>query len=197
MAVAVRHQFVGSLGCCIKLQGMVNAPVLAKWHPGIRPINAAGACIRQMGNPRMPACFQNVGESNNVAVYIRVWILQAVANAGLGGEMDHAVERVFRKARSKRHRIGQIEPVTTIKGTSLRRYFFQKFETGLLDRWRVVIVHYVDPNNRISAPEQPGGSMKANKAGIASDQDLHLKVPRCWFSEVFRGVLNVTDTQLL
>src|SRR3954453_7655284 len=156
-----------------------------------------------MGNSGMPACFQNVGEANNVALYIRVWIFQAIANAGLGGEMDHAVERVFGKARSKRHRIGQIEPVKTIKGAGLRRYSFQKFETGLLDRGRVVIVHHVDPNHRISASEQPGGSVKTNKAGIASDQDLHLKVPRCWFSEVFRGkpnswfVLNVTDGKLL
>ena len=62
MTIAVRHQFISPLGCCVKLQRVIGAIVLAERHLGIGAIDAARAGIGQMAHFGMTAAFQNVSE---------------------------------------------------------------------------------------------------------------------------------------
>jgi len=43
----------------------------------------------------VPAGFEDVVETDDVALYVDVGVVDAVAHAGLGGEIDHHVELVF------------------------------------------------------------------------------------------------------
>ena len=43
----------------------------------------------------VPAGFEDVVETDDVALYIHIRILDTITHAGLGGEVDHDVEVVF------------------------------------------------------------------------------------------------------
>ena len=42
----------------------------------------------------MPAAFEDIDESHQVRVHIRMWILNRVAHTGLGRQIDHHFERL-------------------------------------------------------------------------------------------------------
>ena len=76
MAVTVRHQFIGALGGSVKLERVIDSGMLGKWQRGIRPVDAASARIGEVGGLGVAARFEDICESDDVALDIRVWILQ-------------------------------------------------------------------------------------------------------------------------
>ena len=89
MAVAVGHQFIGTLACGVKLQRMVNTLMLAKGHLGVCAINAAGRRISKMGNLVMATGLKDSGKSDDVAFHIGHWIDERVAHASLRRQVNH------------------------------------------------------------------------------------------------------------
>src|ERR1700710_2369724 len=98
----------------MKLQGMINAPMFAEGHVGVCSIHAACACIGQMINLCMSAGLQNIGEGYDIALNIGVWLLQAISNTGLSGEMNYPVERPIGKAVIDRMTVSKIGAVKSI-----------------------------------------------------------------------------------
>ncbi len=133
-----------------------------------------------MINLCISACLQNIGEGCDVAFDISVGVFQAVANAGLSSEMNYPVEMPVGKAVLDGCRISQIDAMKAIVASALQGHLLEKLEAGFLDFRRVVIVHDVDPDDRISALQQTHNGMKANKSSIARDQNSHLAVYRRW-----------------
>jgi hypothetical protein len=77
---------------------MVGWLILAERHGGVGAIDARSAGVGKVSDLGMPACLEDVGEGNDVALHIGMRILNRVAHAGLSGEVDDAVELVGGKA---------------------------------------------------------------------------------------------------
>src|SRR4051794_25550727 len=174
VTVAVGHQFIGPLGCRVELQRMVDAAMLTEWHVGVRAIDAARARVGQMIDLCISTGLENVGEGYNIAFDIGVWILQAVANTRLGREMNYPVERTIGKAALDGIWVGQVGAMEAIVSGTLQGQMLQDFQPGFLDRGRIVIIDDVHPDDRIAALEQTRSGMKANKSGIAGNQNSHV-----------------------
>ncbi len=81
----------------------------------------------------LTAGFEQIGESNEIALDIGMRIFQAVAHASLSREMDHPVKRPAREAFLQRAAIRQIGTMKNIVGTGSGRDLFQFPEPGLDD----------------------------------------------------------------
>ncbi len=68
MTVAVSHQFVGLLSRSIQAQRVVDVVVNRERYRAVRPVHTAAARINQMRRSRLPASFQNIDESNYIAL---------------------------------------------------------------------------------------------------------------------------------
>ena len=74
---------------------MVDVVIRAESHLGIAAVDAARRGIYQVLHWMMPTGFEDVVETNDVAFDIGVGVLDAVAHAGLGGEIDYNVEVIL------------------------------------------------------------------------------------------------------
>jgi hypothetical protein len=70
--------------------------MLGKWHPRISAIHAGTARVNQMLDSVMPASFEHVDETHQVAVHIGMRIHDRITNAGLGGQVNDA-QKFFRR----------------------------------------------------------------------------------------------------
>lgn len=76
MAVTVCHVLVGEFCGGVELQGVVYAVVLAERHAGVGAVYTAGAGVCQVWCFGVAAGLQDVGEGDDVAFHIAVWIFQ-------------------------------------------------------------------------------------------------------------------------
>ncbi len=95
MAVAVRHQLVAFLGCCIERERMVNVVMDGEGHNSVGTVDAGTTGIDQMLHAGVTTAFEDMGETDDVAVNIGERALEGVSCAGLGGKVHHPV-RVMR-----------------------------------------------------------------------------------------------------
>ena len=75
MAVAVRHQLVGLLGRGIEADRMVDVVRLGERQLLVAPIDARTRGIDQMAHAGLPAAFEDIDETKQVAVGIGQRIL--------------------------------------------------------------------------------------------------------------------------
>ena len=112
------------------------------------------------------ATFQDVPEADEVGVDVGGGLLEAVANSGLGGQVDHAVGLGLGEQRRHRFAIGQVDGRVAI---ALAR--FKPRKARLFQRRVVVGVEIVQPHHSVAAIQQPMRDVGADEAGRAGDQD--------------------------
>jgi len=135
MAIGVRHQFVGALGGGIELQRMVGRLVFGKGQPGVGTIHARGARIDEV-RVRVggAAAFQYIDEGVDVAAHVGARVLQRVAHARLGRQMDDRVEPVRGEAGFQHFALGQIRPVERVRRAGTRGRGFELAQPRVLER---------------------------------------------------------------
>ena len=173
MTVAVRHQFVGALGRRVELQGVIGAVMLAERQPRIRAIDAAGAGIDEVRRGGMAARLEDIGKADQVALDIGMRIFQAVAHAGLRGEMDHPVERTFREAPLHRGAVRKVRLVEAIRSAAVGGDPVENAEPRPLERRIVIVVDVVEPDHGVAALQQALRRVKADEAGMSGDKNTH------------------------
>ena len=80
----------------------------------------------------VPAGLEDVGEADDVRLHVGERVLEGVAHAGLGGEVDHPLEAVAAKAASTAVPVGEVgaaelvrRPVSAaVRSSSARRASF-------------------------------------------------------------------------
>jgi hypothetical protein len=87
----MRHQLVGLLGRGVEADRVIDVVMLRKGHALVAAVDAGTAGIQEMLDAVVAAAFENIDETDHVAVDVGMRILQRVAHAGLGGEIDHAL----------------------------------------------------------------------------------------------------------
>ena len=92
VAVGMRHQFVAFLGGRIEAHRLVGVAAFGIRHLVGHAVDAARAGIEQMADGMVAAVFEDVEESEDVALHVGVGVADGIAHAGLPGEMDDGVE---------------------------------------------------------------------------------------------------------
>src|SRR3546814_6425394 len=95
------------------------------------------------------AAFENVGEADQIAVDIGVRVDQRIAHTGLRGEVDHALEALFREQRRHAVAIGEIE-----LDEAEARLAFELRKTRVLEAHVVVVVDDVEADDLDTASKQ-------------------------------------------
>ena len=95
LAVAMCHQFVALLGSGIEADRIVHTVIGAERHLLVSAIDATGTAEYQMLHGIVAASFEDIVETNDVALNVDVRILDAVAHTGLGRKVDHDIELVL------------------------------------------------------------------------------------------------------
>ena len=119
------------------------------------------------------AGFENVEKAHQIALYVGLGMVDAVAHPGLGGEIDDDARRIFVKYAVHKRLVGNGTPDEhVLHGGGLRRFFDQLEPVGLQLRV-VVIVHVIQADNGAGLHRFKKTQYKIgpNKAGGAGDQD--------------------------
>ena len=114
------------------------------------------------------AILEHVEESDDVGVDVGARVLERVAHARLGGEVDDALGRVLGEAPV--HQRAVLE-VAAHLGEALVR--LDALEPRELQRGVVVVVDVVDADDLVAAFEQPDRERRADEPGRAGDENLH------------------------
>lgn len=120
------------------------------------------------------ACsLEEVVEADQVRVDIDIRVVDAVAHAGLRGEIDEDVKAVGRKELVDERLVCDVAADEDPAGLRGLRGFLNFPETVLLQLERVVIGHAVDADDRcaLCVAQQPCAEIRADEACCARDED--------------------------
>ena len=168
VAVGVGHQLVGFLGGGVHADGVVHRIVLGERHLGVAAVDAGAAGVGQVRHLVVAAAFQDVHEADDVAVDIGMRVFDRVAHAGLGGEVDDAVEFFFGEELFDALAIGDIHLHEAEAGVRL-----QARQAVALELRVVVIIQIVEADHLVTPRQQALGGMHADKARRPGYQHLH------------------------
>ena len=129
--------------------------------------------MRRVG---VPAGFDDVGEADEVAFDVGVGVFEGVANAGLGGEVDDAVEAVVCKALFHGGPVGEVGADAVVGAAGLIGSALQLLQARFFEGGVVVVVDHVEADHGIATPQQLLCGVEADEASVAGDEDFHLGV---------------------
>ena len=92
LGIGVRHELVGLLRRGVERQRVIDVLVDGERHPRVGAVHRAGRGVDEMRDAVVPASLEDVRGADHVAVDVGEWILDRIAHAGLGAEVDHALE---------------------------------------------------------------------------------------------------------
>src|SRR5258705_9783513 len=149
MAVGMRHQLIGALGGGVELQWVVNSRMLGIRQSRVGPINAAAAGVRKVRRSRMSTRFQNVCESDNVAIDVGPWVREGVAHAGLGSQVDYPVEAVLPEAVIYRLHVSEVRANKPVGASCGLGSLGENSEPCLLEGRIVVVVDHIETDHLV------------------------------------------------
>ncbi len=168
MAVGVGHQFVGLFAGGVQALGMIDVLMNRERHGGVGAIDARTAGIDEVVDTVATATFEDVGETDDVAIDVGERVLDGVAHASLGGEVDDTLRLMSGEGCFHCLTVDEVDPqVGVVRMISMPR------ETGFLDGRVVVVVVVVDADDNVTSLEQTQGQVRANKTGRTGDEHLH------------------------
>ncbi len=119
-----------------------------------------------------PAAFEDVKRARQVAVGVRVRVLDRVAHARLRREVDDPLDVALCKEVFHARAVGQVE---FLEAESV--LFAKPCEPGLLQRRIVVGIQVVEADDLVAAREQESGDVVADEACRTRDQHFHQSRP--------------------
>src|SRR3954451_10612831 len=114
----------------------------------------------------MPAPFQHVEEASQIRITIGMRIVDRVAHAGLGSEVDDGRKSMLCKQLIGDCTIGEFE----LHETELRM-LPQDIQPQLLQRRIIVAVQIVEPDNRAAFRQELTSDVKSDETGGTRDKD--------------------------
>ena len=114
------------------------------------------------------AAFEDMAEADEVGIEIGLRILDREAHAGLGAEMDDALETALGEEPGHAVAVGEVELFEAEAVMAV-----EAGEPGLLQSGIVVIVEIVDADDLVAAFEQNPGCLVTDEAGSPRHQNAH------------------------
>ena len=167
MCIAMGHQFIGLLAGGIQRDGMIHIVMNRRTaYAYCRHRRNWTRRRRECSTSTVPAAFQNVHETFDVAVGIGMRIDERIAHAGLGGEMHDAPDRLLGKKSCMPCRLAR-SSLTKLK-SFMRR---QLGEPGLFQSHIVVVVEIVEADDLVATVQEALGHMKPDESRRAGDKN--------------------------
>ena len=126
-----------------------------------------------MRDLRVAAGLEDVGEAHEVRFDVGQRVLEAVADPGLGGEVDHPVEARLGEGRLDRGAVGEVGAEEAVGGRPGRGGAVELGEPRLLEADVVIVVDDVEPDHGVAPREKRARDVEADEAGVAGDEDPH------------------------
>ena len=95
--VGVGEEFVALFGGGVEGDGVIDFVVGAEGDFGVAAVDGAAGGVDEVFGGVVAAGFEDIVEANEVGFDVGVWVVDTVANAGLGGEVDDDVGLVLGK----------------------------------------------------------------------------------------------------
>ena len=95
LAVGVRHEFVALLGGGVQRDRVIDLVVGGIRNLLVAAVHAGGARVHEVLNLIVAACFQDVVETDEVALDVGIRVRDGIADTGLGGEVHDDGKVVF------------------------------------------------------------------------------------------------------
>lgn len=92
MAVSMRHQLIALLGSRVEGDGVVHIISRGQRHFLIQSVHAGAGGVGQVPDLVVAAALQYIGESDDIAIDIRLRVDEAVAHARLCGQVDYGIK---------------------------------------------------------------------------------------------------------
>ncbi len=87
LAVGVCHELVALLGGCVQRDRVIDFVIGGVRDLLVAAVHAGGARVHEVLNLIVAACFQDVVESDEVALDVGIRVRDGIADSGLGGEV--------------------------------------------------------------------------------------------------------------
>ena len=145
---------------------MIGGLAHRKRQGAVGPEHRTGRGEDQVGGPDRAAALQNAEEADDVGIDIGLGRFQAVADARLGGEVDHPARPRGGEQGGDAVAVSQVQRMMVIGGVGLKLG-----QARLLQRRIVIGVEVVQADDALAPLQQTPGGVKADEAGGAGDQD--------------------------
>ena len=169
LGVGVRQKLVRFFGRGIERDGGVHLVLGRIRHLLVRAVNGGGRSIDQMFDRILPASFQNVVKTDDVAFYVHIGIRDGVPHTRLRGEIHDDLRPVAREEVGNQALVGK---VSADEREVLER--LELCQPRLLESDVIVVVQIVQPDYvrprlvRQNALRQ----VRANKPGRAGNENI-------------------------
>ena len=176
VAVGVGHQLVRSLGRGIELQRMVGDLMLRERQLPIGAIDARCRRVGEVGRALGSAGLEDVEKPDDVRTDVVVRMGEAVPDARLRRKMDNAVEGLI-EGRLDGTQIGEVGADETPAALCCFRPLGEMAKSGFFQRRIVVVIDRIEPDDFVTAFDQPLRHVKSDKSRRAGYQDFHAEFP--------------------
>ena len=126
-----------------------------------------------MPDVAVPATFEDIAESDQIGIDVTVRVVDGVAHAGLGGEIDHHVETVVPEQLRQCFPISHVDPPEA-EGPGRT----QPFKPGLFQTRIVECVQVVYGEDPVSLLQQSSAKRRPDESCAAGYQDIHAVRPQ-------------------
>ena len=168
MAVGVCYQLIGFFACGIQAERMVHIMVHRERHGSVGAIHTGTAGIHQMFNAIVTASFKDVCKADDVAIDVRQWVVNGIANTGLRGKVHHALWLVRFKGVLYGLAIGKVDAQMGVPGVlGVTR------QASIFKGRVVIVVVVVYANDCVAARQEPEYKGRPNKTSGTGDKDFH------------------------
>ncbi len=168
MAVAVRHQLVRLLRRGVEADRMVDRIAFGERQLAVAAVHRRRARVDEMADRVAATGLDDVREADQVAARVRAGVDERVADAGLRGEVQHAVEARVGEQPRDAVGVGDVELLEAEAGQRL-----ELRQPVALQADVVVVVQVVDADDVVAAREQRLRGEEADEPGAAGDQHRH------------------------
>jgi hypothetical protein len=168
----MRHQLVRLLGRGVEAERVIDIVALGKRHAGVAAIDARTRGIDEMLDAVLAAAFEDIRETEQIAVHVGGGMGQRVTHAGLRREMDHPIETTVRKERRHRRPVGDIH--LDEAEIPLPR---QAMKSVPLEADIVIVIEVVDAEHAIAPTKKLERGLHTDETGSAGDENFQGPLP--------------------
>ena len=173
LAVGVGHELVALLGGGVQRDWIVDLVVGGIRNLLVAAVHAGGARVHEVLDFVVAACFQDVVESDEVALDVGIRVRDGIADASLGGEVHDDGEVVLLEQAVDGGLVGEVRFDECPLFAGRCRESFDFLEALVLDVHVVVVGDAVEPDEfrAVVFGEQLLAEVAADESGGSGDED--------------------------
>ena len=136
----------------------------------VAAINRRRGSVDEVVDAALSGELDQIAVTDQVRLDVGRWIFHAVADAGLGPEMDNPVEPCIVQRRIERGEVCEVDP---LEEEGVAKMLAETGEAGFLEGRNVIIVDDVDADDGVAALQQGARSCRADEPSCTCHENAH------------------------